>query len=120
MNEPARQLAEPRYLRLFQEEERPLVRPTRRGECVDGPRPCPWVSCRYHLMLHVDPQRGHIYQCASSPDEMAETCALDVAARGEHTSQEVAELLGIGPTRAQKVEVRALDKLEAAWPEDAP
>lgn len=25
------------------------VRPRTRGECVDGPRPCPWVDCRHHL-----------------------------------------------------------------------
>lgn len=30
-------------------------RPRTRGECANGPRPCPWVSCRYHLLLEVKP-----------------------------------------------------------------
>lgn len=28
-------------------------RPRTRGECKDGPRPCPWVSCRHHLLLEI-------------------------------------------------------------------
>jgi Sigma-70, region 4 len=24
-----------------------------RGDCVDGPRPCPWVGCKYSLFLDV-------------------------------------------------------------------
>ncbi len=28
-------------------------RPKLRSECVDGPRPCPFVSCKYHLYLDV-------------------------------------------------------------------
>jgi hypothetical protein len=31
-------------------------RPRNRSECKDGPRPCPWVSCRYHLALDVHPE----------------------------------------------------------------
>lgn len=30
-----------------------VQRPTKRSECVDGPRPCPWVSCRHHLLLEI-------------------------------------------------------------------
>jgi sigma-70-like protein len=28
-------------------------RPETRGDCVDGPRPCPWVGCKYSLFLDV-------------------------------------------------------------------
>lgn len=28
-------------------------RPRTRGDCKDGPRPCPWVSCRHHLLLEI-------------------------------------------------------------------
>lgn len=28
--------------------------PTTRGDCVDGPRPCPWVRCRFHLAIEVN------------------------------------------------------------------
>jgi hypothetical protein len=32
---------------------RGVRRPQTRGDCVDGPRPCPWVGCRYSLFLDV-------------------------------------------------------------------
>jgi hypothetical protein len=25
-------------------------RPRTRGDCADGPRPCPFIGCRYHLL----------------------------------------------------------------------
>jgi hypothetical protein len=37
-----------------------LNRPTNRSECKDGPRPCPWISCRHHLYLDVDDETGAI------------------------------------------------------------
>ena len=30
-----------------------ISRPTTRGECRSGPRPCPWIGCRYHLLIDV-------------------------------------------------------------------
>jgi hypothetical protein len=58
-------------------------RPKTRADCVDGARPCPWVSCRYHLALDVNPRNGAIKLNfgTSEIDEMPETCALDVADR---------------------------------------
>ena len=32
-----------------------LERPTTRAECRNGPRPCPWIGCRYHLLIEVTP-----------------------------------------------------------------
>ena len=52
-----------------------------RAECAEGPRPCPYVSCKHHLYLDVNPETGSIK--LNFPDlevdEMAETCSLDVA-----------------------------------------
>ena len=31
-----------------------------RAECVEGPRPCPYVSCKYHLYLDVQHRTGAI------------------------------------------------------------
>lgn len=28
-------------------------RPQVRGDCENGPRPCPWVSCEYHLAIEL-------------------------------------------------------------------
>lgn len=30
-----------------------IQRPRTRADCVDAPRPCPWASCRHHLLLEV-------------------------------------------------------------------
>jgi transposase-like protein len=36
------------------------TRPRTRAECENRPRPCPWVSCKYHLFLDVNPVKGSI------------------------------------------------------------
>jgi hypothetical protein len=58
-----------------------LERPKTRGDCVDGPRPCPWVGCRYSLYLDVNPKNGVIKfnHPALEVEELVESCALDVA-----------------------------------------
>jgi hypothetical protein len=35
-----------------------VPRPTTRAECLQEARPCPWVSCRYHLLLEVAATKG--------------------------------------------------------------
>lgn len=91
-------------------------RPKYRSECVDGPRPCPYVSCKYHLYLDVNPVSGSIK--LNFPDvevwEMAETCALDVAERGGLTLEEVGEILNLTRERIRQVEVKGLEKLKGA------
>src|SRR5689334_22794199 len=37
-----------------------LERPRTVGDCRNGPRPCPWVSCRFNLLLDVD-KHGALY-----------------------------------------------------------
>lgn len=59
-----------------------VERPKTRADCVDGPRPCPFVGCRFSLYLDVDPKNGVIK--FNFPDrapwEMPpdSSCALDV------------------------------------------
>lgn len=36
----------------------PYERPRTRGECRDGFRPCPFVACKYHLYLDINPETG--------------------------------------------------------------
>lgn len=81
-------------------------RPTCRTECVDGVRPCPWVSCRYHLAIDIIRGRVRI----NPPGD--DTCALDVADRGPHSTREVGEILGISKQRASHIEQDALAKLK--------
>src|SRR5262245_16779935 len=37
-----------------------IERPKDRGECKEGMRPCPYVSCKHHLYLDVNPETGSI------------------------------------------------------------
>lgn len=80
-------------------------RPRTRGECVDAPRPCPWVTCRHHLLLDIGVDgrllRSHDFDehdedsIADALCEMSETCSLDVAALGGGDAERVGELVGI-------------------------
>lgn len=96
-----------------------LGRPGSRQECVDGPRPCPWVSCKHHLYLDVNPETGSIK--LNFPDievwEMRDTCSLDVADRGGITLEEVGEILNLTRERIRQVEVRGLLKLKTIGPD---
>jgi hypothetical protein len=35
-----------------------IPRPTTRAECLQEARPCPWASCRHHLLLEVAASKG--------------------------------------------------------------
>jgi hypothetical protein len=91
-------------------------RPRLRGECENDIRPCPWVACKHHLYLDVNPETGSIK--INFPDlepwEMSETCALDVADRSGITLEEVGEIMNLTRERIRQVEVRGLLKLKMA------
>jgi hypothetical protein len=95
--------------------ETDYYKPRARAECAGGERPCPYVSCKYHLYLDVSPRTGAIK--LNFPDlevwDMTETCALDVADRGGTTLEDVGAIMNLTRERIRQVEVRALAKLEA-------
>ena len=90
-------------------------KPRSREECLDGPRPCPFVSCKHHLYIDVSPRTGAIK--LNFPDlevwDMGESCALDVADRGGTTLEDVGAIMNLTRERIRQVEVKALAKLEA-------
>ena len=90
-------------------------KPKMRSECKDLERPCPYVSCKYHLYIDVHPVRGSIK--LNFPDlevwEMTETCALDVADRSGITLEEVGEIMNLTRERVRQVETTGLAKLAA-------
>jgi hypothetical protein len=89
------------------------TRPRTRDACRDGPRPCLYIACRFHLYVDVNPRNGSLK--LNFPDrepwEIGETCALDVAERGGLTLEEIGRLLNVTRERARQVEQGALVKL---------
>lgn len=95
-----------------------IPRPKTRAECMKESGPCPWVACKHHLYLDVNPETGSIK--INFPDlepwELSETCALDVADRNGITLEEVGEIMNLTRERIRQVEVRGLLKLKMASP----
>ena len=92
-----------------------IERPKTRAECRGEQRPCPWVACKHHLYLDINPDTGSIK--INFPDlepwELRDTCALDVAERGGSTLDEVGEVTNLTRERIRQLEVRGLLKLKA-------
>ena len=95
-----------------------IPRPKTRGECLQEQRPCPWVACKHHLYLDVDPSTGSIK--LNFPDlepwELEDTCALDVADRGGVTLEEAGDIMNLTRERIRQVEVRGLLRLKMEAP----
>lgn len=89
------------------------TRPKTRGDCAEGPRPCPYVSCKYNLFVDVNPKTGSVKM--NFPDkeleELADTCALDVADRAGITLEEVGVIMNLTRERVRQLEMRGLIKL---------
>ena len=106
-----RRLQEPANLELlftYDDVEELPKRPTFRRECVDGPRPCPWVSCRFHLFLdhNEDNDTLKFNFPGMEPWEIEHSCALDVVDAGKGDPLHLADLgslLNVGPERARQL-----------------
>ena len=91
--------------------ERPGVdyqRPRTRGDCIGGVRPCPYVSCHHNLYLDVSPQTGAIKVNFPDlePEQMVESCALDIADRGGAILEEVGQAMNLTRERVRQIEIR--------------
>lgn len=94
-------------------------RPLTRGECLPGVglRPCPWVSCKFHLWLDVTPAGNIMFNrldvFVDELEKMGDTCALDVADRGGLQLEAVGDIMNVTRERIRQVEAVAVRKLEA-------
>ncbi len=88
-------------------------RPHTRGDCINGPRPCPFVSCKEHLYLDVHPKRGSlkINFPDIEPHEMEETCTLDVADKGTELLDEVGKHMNLTRERVRQYQETARARL---------
>lgn len=90
----------------------PRTLPMYRSECEWGPRPCPHITCRHHLLLEV---YGGNQVRENHPDatiyDLAETCSLDVANKGGLVLDQVGDLLGVTRERVRQIEASALRKI---------
>ncbi len=126
--EMARDLRRRRLAGQVDPEEEELVksietmRPKTRADCMNGPRPCLFVSCKHNLYLDVNPETGSIK--LNFPDkeiwELEYTCALDVAEKGGITLEEVGEIMNLTRERIRQVETRGLMKLREATEAEPP
>ncbi len=78
-------------------------------------RPCPWISCRHHLYLEVHPTTGamKINFKGNEPDELEETCAIDIGERGGLALKEVGAMIRLTRERIRQVEVSGIRKLQS-------
>jgi hypothetical protein len=71
----------------------PLIPPRTRADCIDGPRPCPWLECRHNLL--------------------DQSCVLDLVA--EHpdgmTLEEIGARLRLTREGVRKIEAAVMTKL---------
>lgn len=90
-------------------------RPRTRSECAGGARPCPYVSCHHHLYLDVNPRTGAIKVNFPDlePDQLNESCALDIADRGGATLEEVGAIMNLTRERIRQLEVNAMAQIMA-------
>jgi hypothetical protein len=89
------------------------ARPLTRAECREHQGPCPWVACKHHLYLDINPVTGSIK--LNFPDlepwELEHTCALDVAEAGALTLERIGEVTNLTRERVRQVESIGLAKL---------
>jgi hypothetical protein len=71
--------------------------PKTRAECIDGPRPCPHIACRYHL--------------GDTGEES--NCTLDHAAKGKMSARKIAKVLNVTRDEIDEIIVGAVGKLRA-------
>lgn len=97
--------------------EEVALRPRTRGDCEDGLRPCPFVGCKHHLFLDVNGSGNLTLNFPDlEPEQLAESCSLDVADQDGETLEVVGELLNITRERVRQLEVRAMFRVSQRAP----
>ena len=85
------------------------LKPSRRSACVDGIRPCPWVTCRYHAWTDLYCQNRNLRPSPTWGNPNV-TCVLDWC-RTSRTLEEVGRLLNVSREFIRRVEARAFARM---------
>ena len=85
-----------------------LPNPPVRATCIDGPRPCPFISCR-HYMFPVEPADWPISEPSCSLDVVD---AIDKGAE-RPTLTVLGRWFGLSLERMRQIEMQALDRAKA-------
>ena len=104
-----------KLLEFDEKQEVDLVssRPVTRADCRNSKRPCPWIGCRYHLMVDwLSEGKARLIFPFLGIQELKDTCALDVADRGGISREEIAQLMNISREMVRKIEESALTKIK--------
>jgi hypothetical protein len=89
-----------------------VERPKTRGDCKDAARPCPFVSCRHHLLLEVRANGGITLNYATvEVEELPHTCSLDLADRGGLSLEEVGQVMRITRERVRQLQEKGVQRL---------
>lgn len=93
--------------------------PKNRGECREGPRPCGYVRCKFHLWrIDADERAGNYQQGGGLEPSttlrpawlewpVPPSCALDCAEKGGMDANGVAEAMGMHRTNLWLITQRA-------------
>ena len=96
----------------------PGTKPVTRQECKSSHRPCPWISCQFHMFWCVN-QIDRILQylpdhtIADIALSLSQTCVLDVTDTGEKTLEEIGDILQVSRERIRQIEEGAINKISA-------
>jgi len=88
-----------------------IKRPVSRNECRNGRRPCPFISCRYHLYLDITRTGSITFNFNEEPWEIPESCSLDIADKGPHILDDIGKYFHVCRERIRQIEAIALRKL---------
>ncbi len=89
--------------------------PPPRSQCVDGPRPCDKVRCRYHLWTELAQDKAGNWQLGKGGGDTIvphsqESCALDIADRGPTSSEDIGRYIGTDETRVRQIDRATIDE----------
>ncbi len=113
--EPLDRMSKRQLAVLLADSPEPYQRPRRRSDCVTGLRPCPFVGCKYNLYLDVHGSGNLLLNFPDiGPEQMGESCALDIASRGGATLESVGEWLNVTRERVRQLEQIIAAKLDGS------